>query len=104
MRYRGLHPTKWTAAPDGGLMKELIMQAMHPTKEQVRAYMQLREFDRRPPPSPDEIRRQLGWHYAAYGLGFPAGAGLLFPGAIAQLTTLLAVEWCFRAAGVELSR
>jgi len=76
----------------------------HPTKEQVRAYMHSREFDRRPPPTPDEIRRQLRWYGAAGSLDFPAGAGLLFPGAIAQLATLLAVEWCFRAAGVSLSR
>lgn len=33
----------------------------HPTKEQVRAYMAARESARRPPPAPDEIRRQLGW-------------------------------------------
>lgn len=33
----------------------------HPTKEQVRAYMAARESARRPPPSPEEIRRQLGW-------------------------------------------
>ena len=33
----------------------------HPTKEQVRAYMAAREMARRPPPSPEEIRRQLGW-------------------------------------------
>lgn len=78
---------------------------MHPSKEQVRAYMHARECDRRPPPAPEEIRRQLGW-YGASGpsLAFPAGAGLLFPGAIVQLATLLAVEWCFRAAGVSPSR
>ena len=33
----------------------------HPSKEQVRAYMAARESARRPPPAPDEIRRQLGW-------------------------------------------
>ncbi len=32
-----------------------------PTKEQVRAYMAERERARLPPPSPEEIRRQLGW-------------------------------------------
>ena len=32
-----------------------------PTKEQVRAYMAARESARRPPPAPEEIRRQLGW-------------------------------------------
>lgn len=105
---------------------------LHPTKEQVRAYMHLREFDRRPPPMPDEIRRQLGWHsasdadsdsdadragavyrtvcgYAGCNSSFsfspvPAGSSLLFPGTIAQLATLLAVEWCFLAAGISRSR
>jgi len=79
--------------------------AMHPSKEQVRAYMHAREYDRRPPPAPEEIRRQLGW-YGASGasLAFPTGASLLFPGAIVQLATLLAVEWCFHAAGVSQPR
>lgn len=39
-------------------------QVIHPSKEQVRAYMARREFALRPPPAPDEIRRQLGWHLA----------------------------------------
>lgn len=79
------------------------MQAMHPSKEQVRAYMQLREFDRRPPPTPDEIRRQLGW-YGGYSLPDTfAGSTLLLPGAIVQLAALLAVEWCFLAAGISRS-
>ncbi len=34
---------------------------VHPTKEQVRAYMVAREAARLPPPPPDEIRRQLNW-------------------------------------------
>jgi hypothetical protein len=33
----------------------------HPSKEQTRLWLQMRKFSRRPPPSPDEIRRQLGW-------------------------------------------
>lgn len=37
------------------------MQANHPTKEQVRSFMQQRQVERKPPPSPEEIRRQLGW-------------------------------------------
>jgi hypothetical protein len=32
-----------------------------PSKEAARAYMQQRQRDRTPPPSIDEIRRQLGW-------------------------------------------
>lgn len=73
----------------------------HPTKEQVRAYMQLRECDRRPPPTPDEIRRRLRSHGAAAPTGFGAASTFLFPGSIAQLATLMAVEWCFLAAGLS---
>ena len=72
-----------------------------PSKEQVRAYMHQRECDRRPPPTPDEIRRQLGWHYNSHDLVFPASSSILLPGTIAQLATLMAVEWCFLAAGIS---
>jgi hypothetical protein len=33
----------------------------HPTKEAVREYMGRRTWSRDPPPTPEEIRRQLGW-------------------------------------------
>lgn len=69
----------------------------HPTKEQVRAYMHKREAERRPPPMPEEIRRQLGWSSAPVSAG--ATQGLFFPAEIAQLAALLAVEWLFRAGG-----
>jgi hypothetical protein len=73
---------------------------LHPTKEQVRAYMhqRQRDFGRCPPPMPDEIRRQLGWHSDSPQLSCST---LFFPGTIAQLATLLAVEWCFLAAGIS---
>jgi len=32
-----------------------------PTKEQVRAWQQRRLAQRTPPPSPDQIKRELGW-------------------------------------------
>lgn len=32
-----------------------------PTKEQVRKWMQERRQQHTPPPTPEEIRRQLGW-------------------------------------------
>jgi hypothetical protein len=32
-----------------------------PSKQQVRDYMQQRQREHRPPPTPDDIRRQLGW-------------------------------------------
>jgi hypothetical protein len=75
----------------------------HPSKEQVRAYMHQRESARRPPPTPDEIRRQLGW-YGEHGPGLSAGGyGVTLPSTLAQLATLLAVEWLFLAAGVSRS-
>lgn len=75
----------------------------HPSKEQIRAYMQRRESAHRPPPAPDEIRRQLGW-YGQHDPGQPAGDyGFTFPSTLAQLATLLAVEWLFLAAGVHRS-
>lgn len=77
-----------------------------PSKEQVRAYMHRREVDHRPPPGPDEIRRELGWSSARPFDPFPSAMpapcsaqGLLFPIEIVRLSTLLAVEWLFRANG-----
>jgi len=78
----------------------------HPSKEQVRAYMRQRESAQRPPPAPDEIRRQLGWYgqQIQQDRGPSAGDyGFTFPSAVAQLATLLAVEWLFLAAGVNRS-
>jgi hypothetical protein len=80
--------------------------SLHPTKEQVRAYMRQRQrqFDRRPPPMPEEIRRQLGWDGGSTFTFSPeasSAATLFLPGTIAQLATLMAVEWCFRASGIS---
>jgi hypothetical protein len=36
-----------------------------PTKQQVREYMERRQAEHTPPPSRDEIRRQLGWDLIA---------------------------------------
>ncbi len=33
----------------------------HPPKQAVRAYLEQRKRDGSPPPTPEEIRRQLGW-------------------------------------------
>lgn len=32
-----------------------------PNKEMVRQWMQQRQQEHKPPPTPEEIRRQLGW-------------------------------------------
>lgn len=67
----------------------------HPSKEQVRAYMIAREHARRPPPAPEEIRRQLGWQMAAPD---PAGALLglcLLPATLGQIAAQTALDWYF---------
>lgn len=76
---------------------------LHPTKEQVRAYMQLRECARRPPPMPEEIRRQLGWRYCSSGGDLGSASTIFLPSTIAQLAALMAVEWCFLASGLSRS-
>ena len=42
--------------------------ANHPSKEQVRAWQQERLQRKEPPPTPEQIRRELGW-----GLMNPVG-------------------------------
>jgi hypothetical protein len=89
-----------------------MLATLQPTKEQVRAYMRERQraFDRRPPPTPQEIRRQLGWYCKTATDPAPdvfsrlaSASPIFFPGTIAQLAALLAVEWCFVAAGIDRS-
>jgi len=38
----------------------------HPSKYRVRAYLERRSHEVKPPPTPDEIRRQLGWGLMAF--------------------------------------
>ncbi|MES2742448.1 MAG: hypothetical protein V4754_16080 [Pseudomonadota bacterium] len=38
-----------------------MTQSNHPSKQAIRAYLERRSRDVKPPPSPEEIRRQLGW-------------------------------------------
>jgi hypothetical protein len=38
-----------------------MVKTVKPIKEQVRDYMERRQVEHRPPPSREEIRRQLGW-------------------------------------------
>lgn len=37
------------------------MATTHPTHQQVRDWMAKRQVERTPPPSPDQIKRELGW-------------------------------------------
>jgi hypothetical protein len=39
----------------------------HPSKQQVREYLQRRTRAATPPPAPEEVRRQLGWNLLAPG-------------------------------------
>ena len=42
--------------------REVVMtQSTHPSKHVVRAYLERRSQAAKPPPTPQEIRRQLGW-------------------------------------------
>jgi hypothetical protein len=66
-----------------------------PTKEQVRAYMLAREGARRPPPAPEEIRRQLGWRLASTECEQPWVQLCLIPTAYSQFATQLALDWMF---------
>jgi hypothetical protein len=38
-----------------------MSQTTHPSKHLVRAWLERRVQDVKPPPTPEEIRRQLGW-------------------------------------------
>ncbi len=38
-----------------------MSQTTHPSKFLVRAYLERRSHEVKPPPTPEEIRRQLGW-------------------------------------------
>ena len=44
-----------------------------PPKQAVRAYLERRSREQKPPPSPEEIRRQLGWGMAPSDLKMANG-------------------------------
>lgn len=74
----------------------MACQTTHPTKEQVRAYMAAREAARRPPPSPEEIRRQLGWRLVPEDEQSLVRFCMI-PTTYAQLVARLALQWLFPA-------
>jgi hypothetical protein len=43
-------------------MEVIMTQTTHPSKYLVRAYLERRSQEVKPPPTPEEIRRQLGWN------------------------------------------
>ena len=82
----------------------MIPHITHPTKEQVRAYMAGRELARRPPPAPEEIRRQLGWRLAAPEPDYPLAQLCLLPSAYGRLAAQLAqavLDWAWAAARIS---
>jgi hypothetical protein len=69
------------------------MNATHPTKEQVRAYLVQRGHAHLPPPSPDEIRRRLDWRSESAAAPTPLPAVIFLPPALIQLSALMAFAW-----------
>jgi hypothetical protein len=64
-----------------------------PTKEQVRAYMAERERARHPPPSPEEIRRQLGWRLQRSDKEHLLLEFYLIPTTYTQMATRISLHW-----------
>jgi hypothetical protein len=73
-------------------------QITHPTKEQVRAYMARRELAHRPPPPPDEIRRQLNWRLRPADDDNALLQFCLLPSTYSQLTAQVMLDWLFAAS------
>jgi len=75
----------------------------HPSKEEVRAYMERRKHTRLPPPAPAEIRRQLGWHSGAPAKAAPVTWGWLpavVPAMLTELAAATLLAWCAAFAPV----
>jgi hypothetical protein len=68
------------------------VRVTHPTKEEVRAYMARRERARRPPPAPEDIRRQLGWKLAPLNPVDALMAFCLLPATLGQLAAQTALD------------
>lgn len=73
-------------------------QITHPTKEQVRAYMLRREAERRPPPAPAEIRRQLGWRLYPADDASAALQLCLLPSTYSQMSAQFLVDWLYASS------
>ena len=74
-----------------------MQRIVHPSKEQVRAYMVAREAARQPPPAPDAIRRELGWHLAGGEHGDALLEFYLIPTIYVQLVRRVAWDWMLMA-------
>ncbi|HEY1150203.1 MAG TPA: hypothetical protein VGF27_16600 [Pseudoduganella sp.] len=69
------------------------MNATHPTKEQVRAYLIQRNHAHLPPPSPDEIRRRLDWRCVQPVPSSGLPAAIFLPPTLVHLGALMALAW-----------
>jgi hypothetical protein len=81
--------------------RDMNLRITQPTKEQVRAYMARRERARRPPPAPEDIRRQLGWKLAP---SHPVAAMIemcLLPVTTGQCVSQLMLAWCMLPLGAS---
>jgi hypothetical protein len=65
-----------------------------PTKEQVRAYMVARGQAHRPPPAPDDIRRQLGWTLASPKYTCSLISLCMLPATLGQVAAQAALDLC----------
>lgn len=87
----------------------------HPSKEEVRAYMERRKRTRQPPPAPAEIRRELGWHSGARTAAVPVSVAptawgwlpavfpTAFPGFLTELAAATVLAWCVALAPEAVS-
>jgi hypothetical protein len=55
------------------IMEVAMPATQHPSKHLVRAYLERRARDPKPPPTPEEIRRQLGWGMPLPGFKMETG-------------------------------
>jgi hypothetical protein len=59
---RGHRSANAPASPEAEVaMSTTTTTTSHPPKHLVREYLERRSKDTKPPPTPEEIRRQLGW-------------------------------------------
>jgi hypothetical protein len=69
------------------------MNATHPTKEQVRAYLLQRGRAHLPPPSPDEIRRRLDWRGEHSTPSSNLPSVIFLPTTMMQLSAMMTLAW-----------
>jgi hypothetical protein len=77
------------------------LRITQPTKEQVRAYMARRERAHRPPPAPEDIRRQLGWRLAPPEPHFALIRLCLLPATLGQFAAQAALALCIAPFGFQ---